>query len=109
MKAGMNILVLGVEMHEDPRPAPRHTRDRRLRRVDAIREDEDIVEPSDLRRDVERRLHLRSFLGEAKESTARLWNQEVNIERLQPLKLGAGITPEIPDAQHDVLVILRDQ
>ena len=34
----------------------------------------------------------------------------MNIERLQPLKLGDGITiRKIPDAQHDVLVILRDQ
>jgi hypothetical protein len=109
MKTGMNILVLGVEMHQDPRPPPRHTRHRRLRRVNAIREDEEIVEPSNLRCDVERRLHLCSILGEAKENIARLWNKEVNIERLQPLKLDAGIAPEVPDAQHCVLVILRDQ
>ena len=67
----MNVLILSVEMHQDARPPPRHTRDRRLRRIDAIWEDEEIVEPSDLRHDLERWLHLRSILGEAKESIAR--------------------------------------
>ena len=87
----MNVLVLSVEMHQDAlRPPRRHTRDRRLRRVDAVGEDEEIVEPSDLRRDLERWVHFRGLLGAAKESIARCWNKEMNIERREPLKLAPG-------------------
>jgi hypothetical protein len=70
MKAGMKIVILRVEMDEDPRPPRRHTLERRLRRIDAVGEDEEIVVPADLRRDLERRLDLGGFLGEFQEFAA---------------------------------------
>jgi hypothetical protein len=105
----MNIIVFGIQMHQNPGKPLWHALNRRLGRINAIRQNEQVVVPPNLRRDFESRRHFCRFLRLAKEVIARLGNKELDIERLQPIKLGLGITPKTPDTENHIPIAPGDQ